>query len=85
LLYDFPSAGEYIGVRERHALPGRQHMTIDVVERLKSDSEARNKWVGVYIGILAVPSAWPSCWQLMASCSSKPLARVIWPDLRWWG
>jgi hypothetical protein len=26
----------------------------DVMERLKSDSEARNKWVGVYIGILAV-------------------------------
>jgi Domain of unknown function (DUF4337) len=30
-------------------------MTIDdVMERLGSDSEARNKWVGVYIGILAV-------------------------------
>ena len=29
-------------------------MAIDVMERLKSDSEARNKWVGVYIGILAV-------------------------------
>ena len=26
----------------------------DVMERLSSDSEARNKWVGVYIGILAV-------------------------------
>ena len=26
----------------------------DVLERLSSDSEARNKWVGVYIGILAV-------------------------------
>jgi hypothetical protein len=26
----------------------------DVVDRLKSDSDARNKWVGVYIGILAV-------------------------------
>jgi hypothetical protein len=26
----------------------------DVMERLGSDSEARNKWVGVYIGILAV-------------------------------
>lgn len=26
----------------------------DVVDRLKSDSEARNKWVGVYIGVLAV-------------------------------
>ena len=30
-------------------------MAIDaVMERLGSDSEARNKWVGVYIGILAV-------------------------------
>ena len=30
-------------------------MTIDaVMERMGSDSEARNKWVGVYIGILAV-------------------------------
>jgi hypothetical protein len=30
-------------------------MTIDdVMERLSSDSEARNKWIGVYIGILAV-------------------------------
>ena len=26
----------------------------DVIERLSSDSEARNKWVGVYIGVLAV-------------------------------
>ena len=26
----------------------------DVMERLSSDSEARNKWVGVYIGVLAV-------------------------------
>ncbi len=26
----------------------------EVMERLSSDSEARNKWVGVYIGILAV-------------------------------
>ncbi len=30
-------------------------MTIDdAMERLRSDTEARNKWVGVYIGILAV-------------------------------
>ena len=29
----------------------------DVMERLSSDSEARNKWVGVYIGILAVHMA----------------------------
>jgi len=36
-------------------------MAIDeVMERLGSDSEARNKWVGVYIGILAV---------LLAVCS----------------
>jgi hypothetical protein len=26
----------------------------DVVERLKGDSEERNRWVGVYIGVLAV-------------------------------
>jgi hypothetical protein len=26
----------------------------DVVERLKGDAEERNKWVGVYIGVLAV-------------------------------
>lgn len=32
----------------------------DVMDRLKSDSDARNKWVGVYIGVLAV---------LLAVCS----------------
>ena len=26
----------------------------EVIERLQSDSEARNKWIGVYIGVLAV-------------------------------
>src|SRR5262249_61240297 len=26
----------------------------DVIERLSSDKEERNKWVGVYIGVLAV-------------------------------
>lgn len=26
----------------------------EVIERLKGDSDARNKWVGVYIGVLAV-------------------------------
>ena len=26
----------------------------DVIDRLKSDNDARNKWVGVYIGVLAV-------------------------------
>jgi hypothetical protein len=40
---------------------GDRPMTIDdVMERMRSDSEARNKWVGVYIGILAV---------LLAVCS----------------
>jgi len=33
----------------------------DVVERLKGDTEQRNKWVGVYIGVLAV---------ILAICSS---------------
>jgi hypothetical protein len=34
---------------------GRENMTLDdAMERLRSDSEARNKWVGVYIGMLAV-------------------------------
>jgi hypothetical protein len=32
----------------------------DVIDRLKSDSDQRNKWVGVYIGVLAV---------LLAVCS----------------
>jgi hypothetical protein len=32
----------------------------DVIDRLKSDSDARNKWIGVYIGVLAV---------LLAICS----------------
>ena len=32
----------------------------DVMDRLKADSDARNKWVGVYIGVLAV---------LLAVCS----------------
>jgi uncharacterized protein DUF4337 len=32
----------------------------DVIDRLKGDNEARNKWVGVYIGVLAV---------LLAICS----------------
>src|SRR5215471_16954634 len=32
----------------------------DVIDRLKSDNDQRNKWVGVYIGVLAV---------LLAVCS----------------
>ncbi len=35
-------------------------MTIDdAMERLRSDTEARNKWVGVYIGLVA--AAAPCC------------------------
>ena len=34
---------------------GRHNMSLDdVVDRLKTDNEERNRWVGVYIGVLAV-------------------------------
>src|SRR5215467_8436318 len=34
---------------------GRHIMSLDdVIDRLQSDSDQRNKWVGVYIGVLAV-------------------------------
>jgi Domain of unknown function (DUF4337) len=40
---------------------GRHIMSLDdVIDRLKSDNDHRNKWVGVYIGVLAV---------LLAICS----------------
>jgi len=38
-----------------HAGVGEDEMSLDdVVERLKGDADERNKWVGVYIGVLAV-------------------------------